>query len=201
MIRPAAAVALLVALCGCGSGPAGSSETPYDFSFDDPPADTVEAVENPDQVKGIDLVRMSGRVDTEVLRIVLEFAEPISRWTDGAANALDGFIYIDIDQSPETGRRSSTQLTGGDFYVDLRDNGSGKVGLVGVVGRTLVLVPAKFEGTRFEVEIKRSDISTQADADDRMNLAVDISARNRTPVVDFAPNEGVATLEPPPDTP
>lgn len=184
---------------GCGGGVTGGSEVNFDFAFDDPPGDTTAAATNPDSVRAIDLVGVSGSMDGDRLRVILTFAEPVTRWSDGAANGLDGFLYLDVDQAAGTGRRDrgTPPVVGGDFYVDLRDDGNGRLGLVDVARRRLTAVAARFNGTTVEFDLPRSTISTASDSDNRMHLFVEIDARRRAPIGDIGPDSAFYLLEPP----
>ncbi len=180
--------ALLVGLAaGCGSDPTGATaEVAFDFAFEDAVGDTTEATTNPDEVSAVDLIAVSGRVDAASVRVVLEFADPISRWSDGLANGLDGFIHFDVDQN--AGTPTLTMAQGGEFYIDLRDNGFGKVGLVAVTARTITVLDAKFDGNRFEVEVPRRALEISSDTDNRLDLLVRVGSRNRLPLTDRGPD-------------
>jgi len=195
----AAAVVALV-LAGCGSDPTGSAgETPYDFSFDDPVGDTTVATANPDSVAAIDLVGVSGRVDADRIELILEFAEPVSRWSDGGGNALDGFVFFDTDQATGTGKASggTPATTGAEFYLDLRDDGSGRLGLVNFGKKTISVLTPTFSGTRLEIRIPRAQLATTSDTDAKLNVAVEIGVRGRAPVSDRGGNGAAYVLEPP----
>lgn len=190
MLRRLAAVILGVASIACGGGStAPADETPYDYEFADPAGDTAVATANPDSLKAIDLVKVSGRVDRNTLTVALEFAEPVVRWTAAAPNSLDGFIDLD----PSITGALETQ-TG--YYLDLRDDGFGKAGLVSAKTRTVTLVKIRFDGTRVDVEIPRAAISSTADADNQFQMLVTVGARRRRPT-DLSPNTGAHTLKPP----
>lgn len=194
-----AAVAGLALLAACSSDPTGSAaDVAYDFSFDDPAADTAAATTNPEQVRATDLLRTSGRVEPEAITLVLEFAEPISKWSDGTGNALDGFIYFDTDQGIGTGVGDVAPRTvGAEFYLDLRDNGSGRVGLVDFLKRTITVLDATFDGTRFEVKVPRSAIATATDSNNKLNLSVQLGNRGRAPLSDRSDPTKAYRLEPP----
>ena len=196
---------LLVAtaiLAACGGNPAGPVNEPaYDFSFADPAGDTTEFTE-PDVVpKGIDLVKVSGSVDPDEVRLTLEFAEPVSPWSAGTDTALDGFVDFDADENRSTGIRDAGEEAGGsfelgaDFYLDLRDNGSGRMALVDAAKRTFSWVKAAFNGTTVEVTIPRSALVIGTDADNRFFLGVMVTTKGR-PVTDVAPNESHYLVEP-----
>ncbi len=187
MFRLLVGALLLGLAAGCGSDPTGATaEVAFDFAFEDPVGDTTAATANPNEVPAIDLVAVSGRVEAASVRVVLEFAEPISRWSDGLANGLDGFIHFDVDQN--AGTPSGTVAQGGEFYIDLRDNGFGKVGLVAVTARTITVLDATFEGNRFEVVVPRRALETSNDTDNRLDLLVRVGSRNRVPLTDRGPD-------------
>jgi hypothetical protein len=193
-------LALLIAwvIGGCGSdATAPTVEPAYDYAFLDTPAgDTTTATANPQQVKALDLLQVSGRVDSKELVIVLEFAEPVSRWTEGGANSLDGFVHFDTDTTGSTGYADAAHSLGVDFYLDLRDDGFGRVGLVEVAKRRLVRVAARFDGATVTITVPRSELTTATDADARFRMAVDIAARGRLPNTDTSPTNGSFRLEP-----
>jgi hypothetical protein len=195
--RVALLIALGLGLGACGSGttnPVDDSE--YDFTFADPPGDTVVATDNPGSVRAPDLLEVSGRVDAKDLVVVLTFAEAITPWTAGEATALDGFLHFDTDTSATTGFADQVHDLGVDFYLDLRDDGFGKAALVNVVKRSFVRVPVQFDGTTFTVTIPRQELATESDGDGHYRLGVNISGRGRTPIADTSPDAGFHRLEP-----
>lgn len=201
MIRAVlAGAALVLVAAGCGSDPTGSdTDQPYDFTFDDPVGDTTVATANPDSVRAIDLVSVSGRVDADQIELVLQFAEPVTRWSDGAANGLDGFVFFDTDQNTGSGRQTGgTPVTAGaEFYLDLRDDGSGRFGLVDWGKKTISVISPTFDGNRVEIRIPRERLATTSDTDAKLNLAVEIGGRGRAPVSDRGGNGAAYVLEPP----
>ena len=199
MVRAVLAGAVGLLLLACGSNPTGVAETAYDFTFTDPAGDTTVATANPDLVRGTDLIGVSGRVDEQEIHLVLEFAQSVSRWSEGGTDALDGIVYFDIDRSTGTGRPDGQpQTVGAEFYLDLRDNGFGKVALVDYLKRKIHVLGATFSGTRFEVTIPRALLETTSDADNRLNLSVLLAGRNRLPlVVDRGADDAAYQLEPP----
>lgn len=187
-----------MAVAGCGSGPTDpGDDPPYDFSFTDPKGDTAAATTNPEQVKASDLVSVAGRVDADNLVITLAFAEPITPWTKDTSNALDGFVLLDTDTTQSTGLASQTHGLGADFYVDLRDDGFGRMALVDVQKRSFVRVDAKFEDSQVTITVPRGAIATQNDVDGRLRMAIDIAGRRRAPDVDTSPSTDFHRLEPP----
>ncbi len=189
----------LALIVGCGSSPAGPGvEAPFDFELTDPAGDTTAATTNPAQAPGIDLLRISGTLSPKELSLTLEFGAEITRWSDGAPNGLDGFVYFDVDESTSTGFLDQARDLGVDFYLDLRDNGFGRLAVVEQVKRRFVLVPATFDGTRLAVKIPRSALTLPVDLAPDLRLAIDVSGRSRAPVVDRAPNSGSFPIRPPP---
>lgn len=188
---------LLGLATGCGSSPAGpGNEAPFAFAFTDPAGDTVAATLNPGSAPGIDLVAVSGSLTSTELSLTLEFEGPVTPWTDGALNGLDGFVSFDVDQNPNTGFADQARNLGVDFYLDLRDNGFGRVAVVDQVKRRFVVIPATFDGTRFSVTIPRSAIALSTDTASDLTFVIDLSARDRSPVVDLAPNTGAFQITP-----
>ncbi len=185
-----AALVGAAALIACGGGStAPADELAFDFEFVDAAGDTVAATTNPEALKALDLIKVSGRMDRERLTLTLEFAEAPAPWSARAPNSLDGFV--DFDPDP-TGNLE----TANGFYLDLRDNGSGRAGLVSVRQRTLTLVKFRFEGTRVEAEIPREAINSTRDTDNQFQMAVEIGPRGR-PASDRSPNAGAHALKPP----
>ncbi len=190
MFRRLAAVVLGVASIACGGGStAPAEETPFDYEFVDPAGDTAVATANPDSVKAIDLLKVSGRVDSKTVSVGLDFAEPVVPWTKGAPNSLDGFIDFDPDVTGDL-------ETQGGYYLDLRDNGSGRAGLVDTKKRAITLVVIRFAGPRVEIEIPRAAISSRTDADNKFQILVQVAPRSRRPS-DLSPNTGAHALKPP----
>ncbi|MGE0441496.1 MAG: hypothetical protein AB7L66_07320 [Gemmatimonadales bacterium] len=194
-----AGLVLAAVAAGCGSGPTGGSETPYDFAFEDPAADTVAATENPDSVAAVDLVAVSGRVDGSRVELTLEFAEPVARWSDHQPNSLDGFVFFDVNQDPGSGfaNRLGPRVAGAEFYLDLRDDGLGHVGLVDFTKKVLTALSFRLDGRTLRIEVPRSKLETTSDSDNKLNLRVEVGARGRSPLTDGAANDSVYVLEPP----
>ena len=187
MLRRLAAMLGVVSIACGGGSTAPADEVPFDYEFADPAGDTAAATANPDSVKAIDLLKVSGRIDKNNLTVILDFGEAVTRWTAAVPNSLDGFIDIDPDVTGDLENQ---------FYLDLRDNGSGQAGLVNPKKRTVTLVKIRFDGTRVEVDIPRAAISSAKDADNQLQLSVEVGARRRLPV-DRSPNTGAHALKPP----
>ncbi len=190
MFRRLAAVVLGVTSIACGGGStAPAEETPFDYEFADPAGDTAVATANRDSVKAIDLLKVSGRVDANTVSVKLDFAEAVVPWTAGAPNSLDGFVDIDPDVTGDLETQSG-------YYIDLRDNRSGRAGLVDTKKQTITLVRIRFAGSRVEIEIPRTAISSRTDADNKFQMLVQVAPRGRRPS-DLSPNTGAHALQPP----
>jgi hypothetical protein len=183
---------------GCGSGPAGPGDVPpFDFTFADPAGDTAAATLNPRGAPAIDLLTLSGTVAPDEVDLTLEFGGSVTPWSARSVDGLDGFVYFDIDQNPATGATDNPHQLGADFYLDLRDNGFGRVAVVDPVSEKFVLVKAVFEGNRFTATIPRAAITLATDRSAAFRFAVDLSARERTPVTDRGPDTGSYLVAPP----
>lgn len=135
----------------------------FAFTFDDPVGDTA-SVWTP--AVAVDLVGLNGTVGRTLLVFRLTFAGQVTPWSEHKPNSLDGFLDLDLDREPATGLGGANLVGGGpdsldlgvDAYVDLRDNGHGKVGLLvpGTRGQALTLVTARFAGAHVTIEIPRA---------------------------------------------
>lgn len=192
--RLAVFAAVLGAACGGGTT-APASEVSYDFSFPDPAGDTTIATANPRGVPAPDLLTVAGTVARDQVTVRLEFAGSVSRWSDGGADALDGFIDFDLDQNNNTGRPNRD--IGVDAFVDLRDNGSGRVALVNLAAGKITLLSGTWGGSAFEVKIPRNLLVRGQDNDNKFSLTVETGGRDRRPNGDEAPNTGHFVVEPP----
>ncbi len=196
MLRGGLAVTAAVLWLGCGGGTtAPASEVAYDFSFADPAGDTTAATANPGAVPAADLLVVSGTVDRDQVTIHLEFGSAVSRWSDAAPDALDGFIDFDLDQNGGTG--TQVRDLGVDAFVDLRDNGSGLVAFVNRSTGKISLLPGRWDGTTFEVKVPRAELFFGADNDNKFSLLVETGGRGRRPDGDDAPNTGHFRVQPP----
>lgn len=196
MFRGWLAVVTAVLGLGCGGGTtAPASEVSYDFSFADPKGDTTAATENPGAVAAPDLLIVSGTVDRDQVTLHLEFGSSVSRWSDRAPDGLDGFLDFDLDQNSGTGTQVGD--IGADAFVDLRDNGSGRVAFVNRSTGTITLLAGRWDGATFEVKIPRGQLVLGTDNDNKFSLRVETGGRSRRPNGDDAPNTGHYRVEPP----
>jgi len=196
-VKPAGRAALVAMVLGCGGGgtePTDDAE--FDFAFADPAGDTVAATTNPNQVRATDLLEITGRLDRQRLVLTLRFANPVTRWTDGGADALDGFVLFDSDTSSASGFANPAHGLGVDFYLDLRDDGFGKMAVVNFAKRRFERAEARFEDATVTVTIPRSFLTTDSDRDSWFRMAVDIAGRGRRPDVDASPTAGFHRIEP-----
>ena len=193
---------LVVLLAACGSGDTGptGNDTPFDFSFDDAAGDTVAVVDLPATAgRATDLVSVSGSVDGDKVTLALRFAEPVVPWSQQAPNSLDGFVDFDLDQSTGSGVPGAGESAGGDpllgveFYLDLRDNGEGRIGLVDAVKRSFITLPVTFNGAELRLEIPRSAFGGKGGT---FNFAVTVGDRDRL-ASDLGPDTGHYTATPP----
>lgn len=186
--------ALLLAACGAAPTEPGADKAPFDFEFADPAADTIppRAGTPADAPPGADLVQVRGRVERDHIVLVLQFGEPVVPWSRGAANSLDGFLDLDLDESAATGTpgaggaAGSAPGLGAEFYLDLRDPRAGRMVLIEPAARRFVLVPARFEGTSVTIEIPRAELGND-DGEFRMGVVIGVPGR---PITDVAPNSG-----------
>jgi hypothetical protein len=188
--------AVALALAACGSGPTApvDDQAPFEFSFDDPAGDTVAVTELPaDAARAVDLVRVSGNVEADKIVLLLEFADPVVAWTARAPNSLDGFVDFDLDESSGTGGADAADGQFGlgvEYYLDLRDDGGGRIGLVDPTARTFTTVAVTFDGTTVRIEIPR----TRFEGDDgAFGLGVLVGDRDRTRT-DLGPDTGHYTV-------
>jgi hypothetical protein len=190
-------LALGLGACGGSAATGPEDRAPFDFSFDDPRGDTAAVSPLPAGAgHAIDLIKVSGSVSADKVTLILEFAEPIVRWSAGAPNSLDGFVDFDVDHSSATGGGDAAEGQfglGADRYLDLRDNGMGRMGLVDPIAKKFVTVPFELDGTRLTIEIDRDAFGIN---DGTFNLGVLIGDRDR-PRTDFGPDTGHYTVAPP----
>lgn len=133
----------------------------------------------------------------DTLVVGARFAGPISPPDSGAADALDGFVDLDVDQDPTTGMISWTDsLTGSaplrmgnEFYLDLFsfDSGAGDADLVDdasnqVAGR----VPVDFTADGFSAQIPLALLG-----DDGLVDVAAVFFQDIAQPIDIVPNEGV----------
>jgi hypothetical protein len=184
---------LVALLLGCGGGPAAPDDvtTPFDFSFTDPAGDTLPLPSGTTPgPAAVDLVAVTGESGGERLRIVLEFGAAIAPWSAAAANSLDGFVDLDLDEQAASGIRGAAEeagrqpLIGVEYYVDLRDAAPHRVALVRTNTRTYTMVPVRFESDRATIEIPRDALGAD---DGQFLLSIVVGSRGR-PITDIAPD-------------
>ena len=176
--------------CG-GSDITGPAD--FDFAFSDPAGDTASV---PTASGAVDLVGLSGTLGSNMLVVRLKFTTQVTPWSEHKVNALDGFLDLDLDRDPTTpggltllgGGPDSLDL-GPDVYLDLRDNGGGKVALLqpGSGRQRLTLVTAHFTGDQVSFDIPRTALA--GFTGDSLWAGVVVGNRDRT-ITDLAPNQG-----------
>jgi hypothetical protein len=182
---------MLATLFGCGdsSGPDGQGNS---FSFDDPAEDTVFSAPT-GSPRALDALRVEGTVADNTVELTLTFATPVTPWSSGQDDVLDGFVDFDLDQNQATGIQAAIDESGGnagmgvEYYISLRDVEPGNVALVNVQNQTTyVPVPVTFDDTRVIIEVPLSELN---DDDGNFGLSAVVGTADR-PVTDFLPNEG-----------
>lgn len=181
------AIAVAVVVVGCGSSTEPVATGPdFDFAFTDPAGDTV-AVDTP-TVPALDAVSLEGSVSGSTVQIRIGFAGSITPWSKHQSNALDGYIDLDVDANIATGIASAVGDETGmgvDYYVDLRDNGSGQVALINTQTRMYTMVTVTFSDTQVTVEVPRQLI---VDESVGFFVAAVVGTKDR-PITDILPNE------------
>ncbi len=110
----------------------------------------------------IDATHFSARTGDGELVVAIAFATTIAPPSSGAANAVAGFIDLDVDADAATGNVAFVDFltdlesgTGSDFYVDLLSyrGADGQVDLVAADGTTTGRVPMNLSASSLEVSI------------------------------------------------
>ncbi len=187
-------VALGVGALACSTS--ATAPTPIDdwggdfaFSFVDPVGDTLPA-QSGEAGAALDVVRLEGTMTASTFTFRLVFATPISAWSTGRDDRLDGFVDFDIDASTTTGSPSAVDLFGGsaamgtDLFLLLRDDFTGAIPLVSTRNGGSVLVNAVFADSVLIVSIPRSFFGND---DGEMSVAAVIHRADRK-ATDFLPN-------------
>jgi hypothetical protein len=182
---------LALALVAACDDPAGPTEQPLTLLFPDPVGDTVPTG-GPPAVRATDAVNTRVTVAADTVVIEMEFASPITPWSQELANGLDGFLDLDLDENAATGIPGAADAYGGsaavgaEYYLDFRDDGAGTIDLVEPVTNTRRPVQIGYSQRAARVSIPRSLL---ADPDGQFRLAYIVETLDR-PVSDFVPNTG-----------
>jgi len=183
---------LLAAACGDSSGP----QTDESFRFTDPQGDTV-AVVNP-TVRATDAIATEVTVLADVILLRLEFAAPVTPWSQGQPNPLDGFLDLDLDENSATGVPGAANEHGGDaqmgadWYLDLRDDGAEGLVLIKPNSSDRIGATIQYLGTAVEIRLPRAALG---ETDGRFLVAFVLETEDR-PVSDFVPNVGHYAIAP-----
>lgn len=157
--RAALLAALLFGAAGCGDEPSANAGITT-HRFTDPAGDgvTVEGVPPVDLV-GLEVVQAD-----DGITLVLDFAGVVTPWSRGLANSLDGYVDLDLDRDPATGRRGPpgdypvSSAVGAEYSVLLRDRWPGQVALLRWGDDAELRVAAVFDGSRVTVRIPASRV-------------------------------------------
>ena len=182
--------ALFALAAACGD-PAAPPETSLTRNFLDPVGDTVAAPGQP-TVRATDAIRTWVLVRPDTIIIRIEFAEPITPWSQELPNGIDGFLDLDLDENAATGVAGAGDAFGGsaqlgaEYYLDFRDDGEGTIDLVEPTANTRRPVLIGFNEKVVEVWIPRHLLT---DPDGEFRFAFILETLDR-PVSDFVPNQG-----------
>ena len=165
---------------------------PYTFAFTEPAGDTVAAAAGT-AGRATDLIGIAGRVEETYVDLTLTFAQPVLRWSSGAATALDGFVDFDMDENAATGVPGAADEFGGvsamgaEAYISLRDDGAGHVAVRDVSQASFSWVAANFAGSTVTIRIPRAYLTRPTAESFRVSAVV---GNHDRPATDFAPDSG-----------
>ena len=190
--RPAILAAALLALSvACGDSTAPRPFGSYDFSFDDPAADTLPNGDGTTAL-ALDVTGVNGTVDATDVVLTLTFTAPIAPWSAAQPNSVDGFLDLDLDQNSATGIPGAAEEYGGsaplgaEYYLSLREVSAGSIALVNPATSSYRAVAASVSGNTMRIVIPRRHLN---DADGQFRLSLVVGTPGR-PATDFAPNAG-----------
>jgi hypothetical protein len=182
---------LLAAAC---SGDDGPWET---FSLPDPVGDTLIIPGASSTPRAIDAVGVGGHIEGSALMLTVRFAEPISPFSDSAANSVFGIIDLDIDENPSTGREesvveafNSSVRLGVDYRLVLEDI-DGTVGLYDLRRGSISEIEASYFTHGVTVRVPFQALGYD---DGRFQMAGIIGTLSRP--TDVFPNNGGYTVRP-----
>ena len=197
MRRTATAFAALLLACGGEpTGPIplgpGSNNGGFQHSFSDPVGDTMPPPTNVFN-RALDVDGLDVGLTAESIFVRVRFTSPISPWSGGALNSIDGFMDFDFDDNPNTGYISATEEFGGvnaqmgvETYISLRDDGFGVMRRR--VGDTEEWrdVRVQFAERSFTVRFSRADVT---ETDGVFRVSAMIGGMNRE-ITDLVPSNG-----------
>jgi hypothetical protein len=114
MRRAVAACAVLLVACGGEpTGPVGRAPTGggFQYAYSDPVGDTLPPPTNIFN-RALDVESLDVGLTADSIFVRISFTSPISRWSDGALNSIDGYVDFDVDDNPVTGFPAATEEFG-----------------------------------------------------------------------------------------
>jgi hypothetical protein len=195
MRHTATASAVLLLACGGEStGPVGRSPTggSFQYTYVDPVGDTLPPPANVFN-RALDVEGLDVGLTAESIFVRIEFTAPISRWSEGALNSIDGYVDFDVDDNPVTGFPAATEEFGSvsaqmgvETYVSLRDDGAGH--MLRRVGETDEWreVRVEFSSRSLTIRFARADVG---ETDGAFRVSAMIGGTNRE-ITDLVPNSG-----------
>ncbi|MEM6797412.1 MAG: hypothetical protein AAF725_25810 [Acidobacteriota bacterium] len=176
----------------------GQSVPHYKMAVSDPVGDTFGA-----GAVQLDLIDVSADAENGNLVVTLSFAGPVSAPDSGEANALDGFLDLDLDQDGTTGDVPWTDFLrpddgttgmGNEAYVDYTtyDSATGTAEVVNDITEQVIgMAQVAFGGTTVVTTVP---LATLGDLDGALDLAVAVGTFDEP--TDIAPNQGsISTSE------
>jgi len=193
--RPCAArTALLTALivaAGCAES-TSSTDISFQRTFADPVGDTIAPGPNV-FARALDVKTIRVGMTADSLFIRYEFTAPISFWSTGEPESIDGFVDLDLDDNVATGGRSAVDEfgygvanIGTDFYVSLQDDRNGHARMLDFATRTWHQMGITVAGNAFTLRISRSDLG---ESDGVFSLSALVGGQLRL-ATDAVPNQG-----------
>lgn len=185
---------LLVACGGEPTGPLGlvPMGEGFQYAYSDPVGDTLPPPINIFN-RALDVAGLDVGLTAESIFVRIEFTSPISRWSDGALNSIDGYVDFDVDDNPVTGFPAATEEFGSvsaemgvETYVSLRDDGAGR--MQRRIGETDEWrdVRVDFTSRSLTIRLGRADVG---ETDGAFRVSAMIGGTNR-PITDLVPNNG-----------
>lgn len=188
--RRALLTALVVA-AGCAES-TSSTDIAFQRSFSDPVGDTIAPGPNV-FARALDVKTIRVGLTADSLFIRYEFTGPISFWSTGGPESIDGFVDLDLDDNATTGGRSAVDEfgygvanIGTDFYVSLQDDRNGHAKMLDFATRTWRPMGITIAGNAFTLRIRRADLG---EADGVLSLSALVGGQLRL-ATDAVPNQG-----------
>jgi hypothetical protein len=164
----------------------------FQRTFSDPVGDTIAPGANV-FARALDVKTIRVGMTAESLFIRYEFTQPISFWSTGGTESIDGFVDLDLDDNAATGGRSAvdeygygTANLGADYYVSLRDDRSGHLRMLDFATRTWHPLGITIAANGFTLRIRRSELG---ESDGVLSLSALVGGQLRL-ATDAVPNQG-----------